>query len=206
MFGLFKSHPKALVIVDVQNDFVPGGALPVPHGDQIVPVINKLQKDFELVVATKDWHPEGHCSFASAHPGHAVGERIGLDIGSQLLWPDHCVQGSSGAEFVAGLETGKIQKIFEKGVDPQIDSYSGMYDNGNLRETGLRAYLKENKVTDVYIVGLATEFTVKFTALDCKREGFNVHVVKDGCRGLEQKPGDTEKALNDMKHVGVHIK
>jgi nicotinamidase/pyrazinamidase len=135
-----------------------------------------------------------------------VGDRVQLEVGSQLLWPDHCVQGSKGAEFVPGLETKKIIKTFQKGIEPQIDSYSGLYDNGNLRETGLRLFLKEHKVTEVHIVGLATEYTVKFTALDCKREGFEVVVVLDGCRSLEVKPGDTEKAIREMKNAGIRIK
>jgi nicotinamidase/pyrazinamidase len=206
MFGLFKSKVKALIIVDVQNDFVPGGALAVPHGDEVVPVINRLQQDFEIILATKDWHPKGHCSFASSHPRAKVGDRVQLEVGSQLLWPDHCIQGTHGAAFVAGLETAKIQKVFQKGIEAQIDSYSGMYDNGNLRETGLRQFLREREVKEVHIVGLATEYTVKYTAVDCKREKFEVFVRLEGCRSLEIKPGDTEKAIREMRGIGIQVK
>jgi nicotinamidase/pyrazinamidase len=206
MFGLFKSKVKALIIVDVQNDFVPGGALAVPKGDEVVPFINQLQRDFEIIVATKDWHPKGHVSFASTHPRTKVGERVQLEVGSQLLWPDHCVQGTPGAELVKDLETAKIQKTFLKGVDANIDSYSGMFDNGNLRETGLRSFLRERNVKEVTIVGLATEYTVKLTAVDCKKQGFDVTVLLDGCRSLEVKPGDTERAIREMKGIGILVK
>ena len=159
MLGFFKSKPKvkALLIVDVQNDFIPGGALAVPQGDEVVAVINRLQAEYDLVLATKDWHPANHCSFASSHRGYQPGDRAELEVGSQLLWPDHCVQESNGAEFATGLDTKKIQKTFEKGIDRNIDSYSGMYDNGNQRETGLRTYLATKLVNEVHIVGLATD-------------------------------------------------
>ena len=208
MLGFFKSKPKvkALLIVDVQNDFIPGGALAVPQGDEVVPVINRLQSEFDLVLATKDWHPAGHCSFASSHRGYKAGDRAELEIGSQLLWPDHCVQGTKGAEFAIGLETKKIQKTFEKGVDRNIDSYSGMYDNGNQRETGLRTHLATKVVNEVHIVGLATDYTVKYTALDCKRAGFEVVVILAGCRAVNLKPGDDAQAIKEMKAAGVQVK
>jgi nicotinamidase/pyrazinamidase len=205
MFGLFKKK-KALLVVDMQNDFVPGGALAVPHGDEVVPYINQLQAEFDIVVATKDWHPAEHCSFASAHPRCSVGERIDLERGTQLLWPDHCVQKTYGAEFVKGLETKKITKTFEKGVDKDIDSYSGFFDNDNGRDTGLARYLKDQEVQEVHIVGLATDYTVKFTALDAQRLGFNTYVHKQGCRPVNLKPEDESRALDEMKRAGVHVK
>lgn len=208
MLGFFKSKPKtkALLIVDVQNDFIPGGALAVPQGDEVVPVINRLQAEYDIVLATKDWHPTGHCSFASSHRGYKAGDRAELEIGSQLLWPDHCVQGSNGAEFATGLETKKILKTFEKGIDRNIDSYSGLYDNGNQRETGLRTYLATKLVTEVHIVGLATDYTVKYTALDCRRAGFEVVILLVGCRAVNLKPGDDALAIKEMKAAGVLIK
>jgi nicotinamidase/pyrazinamidase len=203
--GFFKKK-RALLIVDVQNDFAPGGALAVPRGDEVVPVINKLQAEFDLIVATKDWHPVDHCSFASRHPGAKVGDRVDLERGTQLLWPDHCTQGSKGAEFIAGLETGKIAKIFQKGVDRDIDSYSGFYDNNGERDTGLAKYLKAEKVDEVHIVGLATDYTVKFTAQDSKRAGFNTTVIQSGCRALNVHPGDEEKTLKELKGLGINVK
>ncbi|MEW6301879.1 MAG: bifunctional nicotinamidase/pyrazinamidase [Verrucomicrobiota bacterium] len=205
MLGFFKKK-KALIVVDVQNDFVPGGALAVPKGDEVVPVINKLIQEYDLVVATKDWHPKNHVSFASRHPGHRVGDRVELENCNQTLWPDHCVQGTKGAEFVPGLETKKFAKVFEKGVSPEIDSYSGLYDNGYGRATGLEAYLKGEKVEEVYIVGLATDYTVKYTALDCKKAGFKTHVIKAGCRAVNLNAGDEEKALRELQTGGVDVK
>jgi nicotinamidase/pyrazinamidase len=208
MLGLFKSKPKtrALLVVDVQNDFCPGGALAVPNGDQVVPVINKLQSEFEIVVATKDWHPANHISFASTHPGQKVGDMVDTETGTQRVWPDHCVQGSKGAEFAPGLQTDKFLKVFEKGIDPQIDSYSGFYDNGFVRETGLRAWLAARKVQEVHIVGLATDYTVKFTALDSKKCGFETFVIKDGCRAVNINAGDEERALKEVQASGAHVK
>ena len=207
MFGMFKSKPKtrALLVVDVQNDFCPGGALAVPDGDKVVPVINKLQAEFEIIVATKDWHPANHVSFVSTHAGQRVGDMVDAETGSQRLWPDHCVQGSKGAEFAPGLEAGKFQKVFEKGVDPQIDSYSGFYDNGFVRETGLRAWLAAKKVQEVHIVGLATDYTVKFTALDAKKCGFDAFVIKEGCRAVNLNPGDDERAFKEMQTSGINV-
>ena len=202
MLSLFKK--KALVILDVQNDFVPGGALPVPKGDEVVPVINKLIPDFKIVVATKDWHPPKHCSFASTHPGKKPGDRVDLEEMSQALWPDHCVQGSEGADFAKGLDSSKIEKTFEKGVNPRIDSYSGFYDNNFGRATGLEDYLKEKGVAEVHLVGLATDFTVKFTALDCVKAGFKTVLHRNGCRPLDV--ANEESILNELKRAGVSIK
>ncbi|MCA9392832.1 MAG: bifunctional nicotinamidase/pyrazinamidase [Candidatus Omnitrophica bacterium] len=195
---------NALLIIDVQNDFCPGGALPVAEGDQIVPLINGLQERFDLVVATQDWHPTGHKSFASSH-GKQPGEVIDLNGLEQILWPDHCVQGSEGAKFVDALRLGKIDRIFQKGTDPEIDSYSGFYDNGHRKATGLAAYLKEKKVTTVYVAGLATDYCVKYTCLDAVREGLKTVLITDACRGVNLKEGDVEAAVAELKKAGVIV-
>ena len=193
---------KALILVDIQNDFCPGGALPVKEGDKIVPMVNKLQEKFDLIVATQDWHPKDHKSFASNH-GKKPGEVIDLNGLEQILWPDHCVQGSMGAEFVPGLRTEKIARIFQKGTDPEIDSYSGFYDNGHRKATGLGDYLKTKGVTEVYVVGLATDYCVKYTALDAVQVGFRTHVIKEATRGVNLKKGDVDRALEELKSHGV---
>ncbi len=195
---------NALLIIDVQNDFCPGGALAVPEGDKVVPVINQLQEHFDLVVATQDWHPAGHKSFASSH-GKQPGEVIDLNGLEQILWPDHCVQGTPGAKFTDTLKLGKVDRIFQKGTDPDIDSYSGFYDNGRRKATGLAAYLKEKKVKTVYVAGLATDYCVKYTCLDAVKEGFETVLVKDACRGVNLREGDTEAAVAAMKQAGVLV-
>jgi nicotinamidase/pyrazinamidase len=176
---------NALILVDIQNDFCPGGALAVKDGDEIVPVVNKLQKRFSLVVATKDWHPVDHSSFS--------------------IWPPHCVQESSGAEFVKELETNSIARVFLKGTDQLIDSYSGFFDNEHRRATGLGDYLKERGVTEIFIAGLATDYCVKFTALDAVMLGFKTSIVIDACRGVEVHPGDTLRAVKEMQAAGVQV-
>ncbi len=178
---------KALLLVDVQNDFMPGGALPVPKGDQVVPVINRLQKKFDLVVATQDWHPNGHASFASSHVGHNEFDVIKINVLDQVLWPDHCIQGSVGAEFHPELETNGIESIFRKGTNPEIDSYSGFYDNAHLKSTGLSGYLKNKGVNELYVVGLAGEFCVYFSVLDALAEGFLVTLIEDATKPLDQE-------------------
>lgn len=180
------SDSSALILVDIQNDFCPGGSLAVKDGDAVVPVANELQKRFELIVATKDWHSAGHASFVS-------------------LWPPHCVQETEGAEFVAGLDTSRIARVFLKGTDMEIDSYSGFFDNEHRRATGLGDYLKERGVTDVFIAGLATDYCVKFTALDAVMLGFRTSVVVDACRGVEVNEGDTARAIEEMSAAGVNI-
>ncbi|MCC5832865.1 MAG: bifunctional nicotinamidase/pyrazinamidase [Chlamydiales bacterium] len=190
---------KALLIVDVQNDFMPGGALGVPHGDEIVPVVNSLQEKFDLIVATKDWHPPGHISFASRH-GKKPGETIVVSGYLQELWPDHCVQNRKGSEFPPSLKTDKIAHVVYKGIDPEIDSYSTFRDNIG-RETGLAAYFKENGVDELYIVGLATDYCVRSSVHDALLDRFKVTVIEEGCRGI----GDTDRALKDMKEAGARI-
>jgi nicotinamidase/pyrazinamidase len=194
---------KALILVDIQNDFMPTGSLPVAHGDDVVPVANQMQQYFELVVATQDWHPANHGSFASNHEGRAVGDVSELGGLPQILWPDHCVQGTAGAEFHADLDRTRVARVFHKGVDADIDSYSGFFDNGHRRSTGLGDYLRDEGVTDVYILGLATDYCVKYSALDALKFGFTTHVIEDGCRGVELKPGDVQLAVEEMRAAGV---
>ncbi|MCB1120305.1 MAG: bifunctional nicotinamidase/pyrazinamidase [Verrucomicrobiae bacterium] len=196
---------KALIIVDMQNDFMPGGPLAVPEADHLVPLINELQKAFEVVVATRDWHPEGHCSFVSNHSGKSVGAVIKHEGLDQILWPQHCVQNTSGAELVDGLDQDRINKVFDKGVDADIDSYSAFYDNGHRRATGLGDYLKDKGVDEVFIVGVATDVCIKFTAIDAARDGFISYVLQDGVRGVELQDGDVEKAFDEMRKNGIRI-
>ena len=196
---------KALILVDIQNDFMPRGALPVRDGDAVVEVANRLQPHFDLVVATQDWHPPNHGSFAVNHPGREPGEVIDLDGIEQILWPVHCVQSTSGAEFHPTLDTGRVDRIFHKGTDPGIDSYSGFFDNGHRKSTGLDDFLEEKGVSDVYVLGLATDYCVKFTALDAVRLDYNACLIEDGCRGVDLRPGDVSRAVQVMEAAGVQI-
>lgn len=195
---------KALIIVDLQNDFLPGGALPVKKGDEVIPFINKIINEFALVVATKDWHPIDHKSFAAVHQ-KKPGDVIELNGLNQILWPIHCVQNSSGAEFSEELNTEKIAKVFYKGTDRNIDSYSTFFDNAHLRSTGLEDYLKEKGIVEVFIVGLATDYCVKYSALDALQLGFLVTVLLEGCRGIDLKKGDVKKAIDEIKKAGATI-
>lgn len=196
---------KALLIVDVQNDFLPGGALGVTDGDQIVPVINALQKHFDLVVATQDWHPTDHGSFAANHPGKEVGEFIDLNGVKQILWPVHCVQDSEGAEFHADLNRERWTAVFQKGIQSMVDSYSGFFDNNRQGDTGLSTFLKEKAVDELYICGLATDYCVKFTVLDALSEGFNTFLISDATKAVNLHSDDYEKALNEMAQNGANI-
>jgi nicotinamidase/pyrazinamidase len=195
----------ALILVDLQNDFVPGGALPVPEGDAVVPLVNALAPYFDLVVATQDWHPADHGSFAANHPGRHVGDVIALDGLEQILWPVHCVQHTWGAEFLPGVDMGAVAEVFRKGTDPQIDSYSGFFDNGHRRATGLGEYLHGRGVLRVTVVGLATDYCVKFTALDALALGFETAVIPEACRGVGLRPGDVERALDELSAAGVRL-
>lgn len=195
----------ALLLVDIQNDFIPGGALAVPDGDAVVPIANRLMNRFELVVATQDWHPRDHGSFASQYEGKRPGDFVTLGGAEQILWPDHCVQGSKGAEFVAGLNLDGITHVIRKGLDKDIDSYSGFFDNNHKKDTGLAAYLRNRQVDEVAIVGLATDYCVKFTALDSRQLGFKTTLIKEGVRGVELNQGDCEKAFAEMTRAGVQI-
>lgn len=194
---------KALILVDIQNDFIPGGALAVPHGDQVIPVANSLQKSFDLIVATQDWHPPEHVSFAVNHPGKKVGEVIDLDGIRQALWPVHCVQNTRGADLASRLDRSKIARIFQKGTDVDLDSYSAFFDNAHRRSTGLGEWLKSRGVDRVYLCGLATDYCVKFSVLDALQLNFATYLIQDACRGIESKPGDVDAALAEMQSAGA---
>ncbi len=194
-----------LLLVDLQNDFMPGGALAVPEGDEVIPVANQLLTRFEFVVASQDWHPPQHQSFASQHPGRRPGETIQLRGVTQVLWPDHCVQGTHGAEFHQGLDRGRVTEVVQKGTDPYIDSYSAFFDNARLRSTGLGERLRERDVGTVCLLGLATDYCVKFSALDAASLGFKVKVVPEGCRGIGLNAGDVQRSWDELRAAGVEI-
>lgn len=194
---------KALILIDVQNDFMPGGALAVPEGDEIVPLINKLQPQFDLVIATQDWHPSKHASFASSHPNAKEFEMIQLDGLEQVLWPEHCIQNTIGADFHPELKTSKIEAIFRKGTDQKIDSYSGFYDNAHLKSTGLAGYLREKKVEELYFSGLAAEYCVYFSIKDALEEGFSSTLIEDATRALNNE--DFNKAKTEILKKGGRI-
>ncbi len=196
---------KCLILVDLQNDFLPGGALAVPNGDAVIPVANQLQSKFPLVVATQDWHPANHGSFAVNHPGRNVFEKIELHGLPQTLWPAHCTQGTAGAELADGLCRDTIARVFPKGTDPCIDSYSGFFDNGHRLATGLGDYLKTEGVTEVYVCGLATDYCVKFTALDAVSLGFKAHFIEDASRGVNIGHNDVKNAIHEMSKAGIAI-
>lgn len=196
---------RALIMVDIQNDFMPFGALPVAHGDEVVAVANALAPHFPLVIATQDWHPRGHGSFASAHPGSVPGDVVELAGLQQVLWPDHCVQDSPGASFHSALDVARIDEVVRKGVDPAIDSYSGFFDNGHLRDTGLAESLRSKGVTEVWLTGLATDYCVKYTALDAREQGFGCVIVEDGVRAVGLAAGDGARALDEMRDAGCRI-
>ena len=195
----------ALLLVDIQNDFMPFGSLPVPDGDTVVPVANALIERFEFTVATQDWHPPGHWSFASTHEGLAPGEVLDSAGVVQMLWPDHCVQGSPGASFHSSLDIAGVSAVVRKGTDPAIDSYSAFFDNARHKATGLEPLLRRARVDRVVVCGLATDYCVKLTALDAVRAGFSVVVVADGCRAVEAHPGDGEAALSEMRAAGCRV-
>ena len=174
----------ALLLIDIQLDFLPGGALAVPEGDAILPLVNRLQPHYELVVATQDWHPAQHQSFASQHPGQALFSQVDLHGLPQTLWPDHCVQGTPGAEFSPQLDQHRIEAIFRKGMNPEIDSYSGFFDNGHRKSTGLADYLRGRGVQEVHVCGLAADYCVYFSALDALREGFRVVFLAEATRAI----------------------
>lgn len=195
---------KALLIVDLQNDFCPGGALEVPKGDEIVSTVNKLVNIFDTIIQTQDWHPADHSSFASAHAEKDPYDTIEVDYGEQVLWPDHCVQGSMGAEFHPELNTLKTQVIIRKGFRKEIDSYSTFYENDQKTTTGLTGYLNERGITDLYTVGLATDFCVKWSILDGIDEGFHMHIVEDAVKGIDLN-GSLDEAWKEMKGKGVNV-
>ena len=177
---------KALIIVDVQNDFLPGGALAVAQGDEIIPLINKLQSQYDIVVATQDWHPKDHKSFASQHTGNNAFEVIDLKGLEQTLWPDHCIQSSQGADFSSALDQHRIEAVFRKGMDRFIDSYSGFFDNGQRKNTGLDGYLKDRNVSEVHICGLAADFCVYFTAIDALSLGYKTAIISKATKAIDK--------------------
>ncbi len=198
-------NDHALILVDLQNDFLPGGALAVPDGGAVIAPANQLMEGFETIVATQDWHPSDHASFAASHPGRQVHEMIDLHGLPQTLWPVHCVQDTPGAEFAPGLETSRIARVFRKGTEREIDSYSGFFDNGHRRSTGLGEWLRERGMRRVTICGLATDYCVKFTALDAMTEGFEVTLHLPACRGVNLREGDVERAVDELRTRGVKI-
>jgi nicotinamidase/pyrazinamidase len=196
----------ALLLIDVQNDFLPGGALAVPNGDEVVAVANRLMQQYELVVATQDWHPADHLSFASQHPGRQIGETILLDGAPQILWPVHCVEHTWGAEFAPQLDRSRIEHIAPKGTDRRIDSYSGFFDNSRRQMTGLEPLLRSRGVDEVHLLGLATDYCVQATALDGVELGFRTVLLTEGTRGVELQPGDCQRAVERMREAGVQIR
>ncbi|MYB35339.1 MAG: bifunctional nicotinamidase/pyrazinamidase [Gammaproteobacteria bacterium] len=191
-----------LIIIDVQNDFCPGGALEVPAGDEVVPVINQLVDGFSHRILTQDWHPAGHHSFASAHAGKSPFETVELDYGTQVLWPDHCIQDSFGAEFHAGLDTTGAELIIRKGFRPAIDSYSAFTENDQTTPTGLSGYLANRGFRRLFLAGLATDYCVAWSALDARREGFEVVLIEDACRAIDMN-GSRQAAIDQMDDAGV---
>jgi nicotinamidase/pyrazinamidase len=184
-----------LLVIDVQNDFCPGGRLPVPEGDKVVPVINALARRFHHVVATQDWHPAGHKSFASSHPGRKPYDTIEMDYGPQILWPDHCVQGTDGAEFRADLALPNLELVIRKGFRSHIDSYSAIFENDHKTPTGLAGYLRERGIKRLFVAGLALDFCVRYSAEDARQQGFDVVVIEDACRGIDV--GGSVKATHE---------
>ena len=195
---------RALLIVDVQNDFCPGGALEVPEGDEVVPVINNLIGAFDHVLQTQDWHPAGHQSFASSHPQHDPYDVIEVGYGEQVLWPDHCVEGTDGASFHPDLDTTHTELVLRKGFRPEIDSYSAFFENDGETRTGLAGYLRERGIDTLYVCGLATDFCVKWSAVDGRAEGFDVFVVEEATRGIDQN-GSLAQAWKEMNDAGVQV-
>jgi nicotinamidase/pyrazinamidase len=196
---------RALILVDLQYDFLPGGALAVPQGDETLAVSQRLVPRFETVVATQDWHPPDHRSFAVNHANATPGQVIDLDGLSQVLWPPHCVQNTRGAELHESIDRSRLTAVFPKGTDPMVDSYSGFYDNGGRRSTGLGEWLAERGVRQLYVLGVATDYCVRATVLDALKLGHDVWVIEDGCRAVEREPGDGERALREMRGLGATL-
>lgn len=201
--GTIKPDPaSALVVVDVQNCFLPGGSLAVKDGEQVIPVINRIAKTFDNIIMTQDWHTPGHISFASSHPGKKPFDVVRLPYGDQVLWPDHCIQGTDGAALAKDLSLPKGQLIIRKGFHQDVDSYSAFLEADKKTETGLTGYLKERGITTIFVTGLATDFCVAWTAIDGRRAGLSVYVVEDACRGIDAM-GSLAKAWLDMDKAGV---
>jgi nicotinamidase/pyrazinamidase len=200
-----KMNPDtALILVDIQHDFLPGGALAVSQGDEILPIIVSLQLQFDHIVATQDWHPAKHGSFAANHPGTQPGQQIDLEGLSQILWPVHCVEGTEGADFPDTLDRSRWKAVFQKGKNPSVDSYSGFFDNARRGDTGLGDYLKQQGIRRVFVAGLALDYCVKFTAMDAKSLGFETFLITDATRAVNLQPVDGQRALEEMKAAGIH--
>jgi nicotinamidase/pyrazinamidase len=200
-----KKYKNALIVIDLQNDFCPGGALAVYDGDKIVPVINSIMDKFDVVIGTQDWHPQKQVSFASNHSGKKIYDQIEIDGLTQTLWPDHCVQGTHGAEFYKALNSVRFNLILRKGMSPKIDSYSAFLENDKKTETGLNGYLDVLNVNDVYLCGLATDYCIYFSAMDSVKYGFNTFVLLDACRGIDVPEGNIDKCVKDMTGKGIKI-
>lgn len=196
---------NALLLIDLQNDFLPGGAIPVPHGESVVPLANQLQGAFKLVVATQDWHPANHKSFASSHAGRKPGDIVHLKGSPQTLWPAHCVQNTRGAELSPALMLNRVNKVFRKGTDADVDSHSAFFDIGHTHATGLHEYLQDKRVTAVYVLGLGIELCVRATVLDAMALGFKTYLIEDACRGFNLKPDDAKAAIDELRSAGVTV-
>lgn len=199
-----RAADQALIVIDIQNDFCPGGALAVAEGDVIIPRVNALMAEFPVVVLTQDWHPPTHSSFASNHPGKAAFDSVTMPYGEQTLWPDHCIQGSDGALFHPALQTDPADLIIRKGFRPAIDSYSAFFENDRTTPTGLEGYLRSRGVAGVTFVGLATDYCVAYSALDAARLGFAATVLLGACRGIDLG-GSLARMVNDMRAAGVAL-
>jgi nicotinamidase/pyrazinamidase len=199
-----RAADQALIVIDIQNDFCPGGALAVAEGDAIIPRVNALMAEFPVVVLTQDWHPLTHSSFASNHPGKAAFDNVTMPYGEQTLWPDHCIQGSNGALFHPALRTNPADLIIRKGFRPGIDSYSAFFENDRATPTGLEGYLRNRGVAGVTFVGLATDYCVAYSALDAARLGFSATVLLGACRGIDLG-GSLARMLTDMRAAGVAL-
>jgi len=196
---------RALLLVDLQNDFLPGGPLAVPDGDAVIPVANRLMAGFETVIASQDWHPADHSSFVAEHPGHIVGDTVHLNGQTQILWPVHCVQESDGASFSEDLNSERITHVIAKGTDREIDSYSAFFDNGHVKETGLHGYLQALGVDALTVLGLATDYCVKYTVLDALKLSYRVSLVTDGIRAVNLRQDDGSNALLEMSAAGADL-
>nr|WP_321454518.1 bifunctional nicotinamidase/pyrazinamidase [uncultured Cohaesibacter sp.] len=199
-----RSNHNAIIIIDVQNDFCPGGALAVPQGDEIISKINLMQKSFSNIILTQDWHPANHSSFTSSHEGKAAYDMVQMPYGDQVLWPDHCVQGSDGAAFHKLLDTDRASLIVRKGSNPLVDSYSAFFENDHHTTTGLEGYLRDKGIVSLLFVGLATDFCVRYSAVDAAKLGFDVSVDLSACRAIDLN-GSLKEALEEMRAQNIHI-
>ncbi len=204
MSSIGPGHDDMLLVIDVQNDFCPGGALAVPRGDEVVPVINDLINRFDHVVLTQDWHPRGHSSFASSHPGKEPFSEVSMDYGPQTLWPDHCLQGSRGAAFHDRLSRTKAEMVIRKGFRPGIDSYSAFFENDKITPTGLTGYLRERDIKRVFCAGLAFDFCVRYSAEDAQRQQFETFVIEDACRAIDMN-GSAAATRDSLSRLGIGL-